>query len=57
MPYRISFIIVELKTTPKPAMCSAKTRNKGSSKHKGMSPSINYKISDVRKLQKLEYED
>ena len=38
-------------------MCSAKTRNKGRSKHKGMSPSINYKISDVRKLQRLEYQD
>lgn len=38
-------------------MCSAKTRNKGSSKNKGMSPSINYKISDVRKIQKLEYVD
>lgn len=36
-------------------MCSAKTRNKGGSKHKGMSPSINYKISDIRKLQRLEY--
>ena len=38
-------------------MCSAKTRNKGCSKHKGMSPSVNYKISDVRKIQKLEYEE
>ncbi len=38
-------------------MCSAKTRNKGRSKHKGMSPPVNYKISDVRKIQKLEYED
>lgn len=38
-------------------LCSAKTRNKGRSKHKGMSPSINFKISDVRKIQKLEYED
>ncbi len=38
-------------------MCSAKTRNKGRSKHKGMSPTINYKISDVRKIQKLEYVD
>lgn len=36
-------------------MCSAKTRNKGSSKHKGMSPTINYKISDIRKIQRLEY--
>ena len=36
-------------------MCSAKTRNKGTSKHRGMSPSINYKISDVRKLQRIEY--
>ena len=38
-------------------MCSAKTRNKGSSKYKGMSRPINYKISDLRKLQRLEYED
>ena len=38
-------------------MCSAKTRNKGNSKHKDMAPPINYKISDVRKIQKLEYED
>lgn len=37
--------------------CSAKTRNKGNSKHKGMSPPINYKISDVRKIQRLEYID
>lgn len=39
------------------AMCSAKTRNKGNSKHKGISKPINYKISDLRKIQKLEYED
>ena len=38
-------------------MCSARTRNKGRSKHKGMSPSINYKISDLRKIQKLEDTD
>ena len=38
-------------------MCSAKTRNKGHSKHKGMSPGINFKISDVKKIQKLEYQD
>jgi hypothetical protein len=37
--------------------CSAKTRNKGSKTHKGMSPGINYKISDIRKIQKLEYEE
>lgn len=37
--------------------CSAKTRNKGSSKQKGMSPSINYKISDLRKLQKMDYSE
>ena len=35
-------------------MCSAKTRNKGSSKNKGMAPSINYKISDVRKIQRMD---
>ena len=39
------------------SMCSAKTRNKGASKHKGMSPGINYKISDIRKIQRLEYQD
>lgn len=38
-------------------MCAAKTRNKGGSKHKGMSPSINYKISDIRKLQKMDYSE
>lgn len=38
-------------------MCSAKTRNKGNSKHKGMSRPINYKISDMRKINKLEYQD
>lgn len=36
-------------------MCSAKTRNKGSSKQKGMAPSINYKISDQRKIDRLVY--
>lgn len=35
-------------------MCSSKTRNKGNSKHRGMSPSINYKISDVRKIQRMD---
>lgn len=38
-------------------MCSAKTRNKGHSRHKGMVPGINYKISDVKKIQRLAYED
>lgn len=38
-------------------MCSAKTRNKGHSRHKGMVSGINFKISDVRKIQKLEYQD
>lgn len=36
-------------------MCSAKTRNKGSSKQKGMAPSINYKISDQRNIDRLTY--
>ena len=36
-------------------MRSTKTRNKGSSKKKGMSPSINYKISDQRKIDRLGY--
>lgn len=34
-------------------MCSAKTRNKGSSKHKGMSRPINYKHSDIKKVQRM----
>lgn len=38
-------------------MCSPKTRNNGNSKHKGIAPGINYKISDIRKIQKLEYSD
>lgn len=38
-------------------MCSAKTRNKGNSPHKDMAPPINYKISDLRKIQKLTYSD
>lgn len=38
-------------------MCSAKTRNKGKSKHKGMSRPINYKHSDIKKLQRLEYQE
>lgn len=37
-------------------MCSAKTRNKGkrSQNAHGYSPRINYKISDLRKVQRLE---
>ena len=35
-------------------MCSAKTRNKGYSRHKGMTPGINYKISDLRKIQWMD---
>lgn len=43
-------------------ICSAKTRNKsrrnrGSKARNNFSPSINYKISDMRKIQKLEYEE
>lgn len=38
-------------------MCSAKTRNKGHSRYKGIIPGINYKISEIRKIQKLEYEE
>lgn len=33
-------------------LCSAKV-----GKYRGRGPSINYKISDVRKIQRLEYED
>ena len=39
------------------AMCSAKTRNKGTSKHKGMSPSINYKHSDAKKVLRMDYSE
>lgn len=35
--------------------CSPKTRNKGSSKHKGMRPPVYYKISDQRKIDRLTY--
>lgn len=35
-------------------MCSAKTKNKGGAKHRGMNPSVNYKISDIRKIQKMD---
>lgn len=38
-------------------MCSAKTKNKGRRKKNWWAPSINYKISDVRKLQRLEYQE
>lgn len=38
-------------------MCSAKTRNKGHNRYKGMVPGINYKISDVKKIQRLEYQE
>ena len=36
--------------------CSAKTRNKGKRRKNahGFSPSINYKISDLKKIQRLE---
>jgi hypothetical protein len=40
-------------------MCSAKTRNKGkrSQNAHGYSPHINYKISDLRKIQRLEFSE
>jgi hypothetical protein len=38
-------------------MCSAKTKNKGRRKKNWWAPPRNYKISDVKKIQKLEYED
>ena len=40
-------------------MCSAKTRNKGSRRtlHANYSPSINYCISDLRKVQSMNYEE
>ena len=40
-------------------MCSAKTRNKGKRRKNahGFSPSINYKISDLKKIQQLEFSE
>lgn len=38
-------------------MCSAKTRNKGRRDRKSYAPSINYKISDQRKIDRLAYSD
>ena len=37
-------------------MCSAKTRNKGKRRHGAgrRAPSINYKISDLRKIQSMD---
>ena len=39
-------------------ICSAKTRNKGKRRKNahGFSPSINYKISDLKKIQRLEFD-
>ena len=37
--------------------CSAKTKNKGRRKKNWWAPPRNYKISDVRKIQRLEYEE
>ena len=38
-------------------MCSAKTNGKGYPRFKRFVPGADYKISDVRKIQKLEYQD
>lgn len=38
-------------------MCSAKTKNKGHRKKNWWAPPHNYKISDVRKINRLEYQD
>lgn len=38
-------------------ICSSKTSGKGISRFKRVIPGADYKISDVRKIQKLEYED
>ena len=40
-------------------MCSAKTRNKGKRRQlaHGFVPSLNYKISDLRKIQRLEFSE
>lgn len=37
-------------------MCSAKTRNKGRRNRKNYAPSINYKASDLRKIQRLQFD-
>ena len=39
--------------------CSAKTRNKGKRRQNahGFSPAINYKISDLKKIQRLEFSE
>ena len=34
-------------------LCSAKTRNKGRRKHNNWAPSINYTISDLRKVEAM----
>ena len=36
-------------------LCSAKTRNKGRRDRKNYAPSLNYKHSDIKKIQRLEY--
>ena len=38
-------------------LCSCKTKNKGGRAGHLWAPPINYKISDLRKIQKLEYSD
>lgn len=40
-------------------LCSAKTRNKGKRRHGGggFAPSINYKISDLRKVQAMDFQE
>ena len=40
-------------------LCSAKTRNKGKRRQKvhGYSPSLNYKISDLKKIQRLDFSE
>ena len=40
-------------------MCSAKTRNKGKRRQlaHGFAPSLNYKISDLRKIQRLDFSE
>lgn len=40
-------------------LCSAKTRNKGGRRNKkgNYAPSLNYKISDRRKIDRMDYEE
>ena len=38
-------------------MCSAKTRNKGKRKRNNYNPSINYKISDLKRIMAMDWRE